>query len=61
MTKDHEEGQKASPLIPCVQREQTDRKAVDKEHFEMIQLQVNNDSQGSAQMLASCIDLNEYI
>ena len=59
VTKNHEEGQKASPLIPCVQREQTDWKVVDKEHFEMIPLQANNDSQGRTQMLASCISLCE--
>ena len=61
VSKDHEEGQKALPLIPCVQREQTDGKAVDwtagdEEHFEM---QANNGSQGRAQMLASCISLCE--
>ena len=54
VTKDHEEGQKTSPLIPCVQPEQTDWKAGDEEHFEM---QANNGSQGRAQMLVSCIGL----
>ena len=59
VTKDHEVGQKALALIPCVQHKQTDWKAVDDEHFEMIPLQANNDSLGRTQMLDSCISLFE--
>ena len=46
MTRDEEEGKKASPGIPHSQHGQADCKVVENESVEMIPLQVHNESQG---------------
>ena len=46
MTRDEEEGKKASPVIPPSQHGQADCKVVERESVEMTPLKVHNESQG---------------
>ena len=46
ITRDEEEGKKASPAIPHSQHGQADCKVVENESVEMTPLKVHNESQG---------------